>query len=125
MLNVALASSFARNAIVGAVVSKVIDTFIMSKINHRLEEKKWIRNKKLELYSQFSEEALEINSNNFQEKKQKIKKLTAKIMLIEDNKKLVKKIHSYLDSLHNRNSYSNHIDDLNITLIQQFSKNLK
>ncbi len=125
MLNVALASSFAKNALVGAVVSKAIDTFIMSKINHKIEEKKWIRNKKLELYSQFSEVALEIDKTNFHEKKLIIRKLIAKIMLIEDDKKLGRKINLYLDSLQNKNNYTTQVDDLNISLIHYFSKNLK
>ena len=60
MLNLTLFTSLVKSALVGAVASKVVDTLISTKINNKMEQNRWIRNTKLELFSKLTEDILSL-----------------------------------------------------------------
>ncbi len=74
MLNFTLLTSFARNALVGAVATKVVDTLISSKINHKAEHIKWLRQTKFELFSDLIDDIIFLDENNFAQKSILIRK---------------------------------------------------
>ena len=74
MLNITLLSSIAKSALVGAVATRIVDTLISTKINNKVEQNKWLRNTKLDLYSKLTEDILLIDFSNMQDQIREIKK---------------------------------------------------
>lgn len=99
MLNVTFLTSIAKNALVGAVVTKLVDTFISNKINNKVEHNKWLRNTKLELFSKLTEDILFLESENFHLQVKEIKKTTAKVILLVNDKKLEIKLEDFINRL--------------------------
>lgn len=60
-ISLALVGQVARNAAFGAIATKVVDTFILSKVNNKIDQKRWIRQSKLEAYAKLSQEILSID----------------------------------------------------------------
>lgn len=99
MLNVTLLSSVAKSAFVGAVATKLVDTFVSTKINTKIEQNKWARTTKLELFSKLIEDILLLDSEDFNTQIKEIKRSCAKIILLVNDKKLELKIEDYLNRL--------------------------
>lgn len=99
MLNVTLLTSVAKSALVGAVATKLVDTLVSSKINNKIEQNKWLRNTKLDLYSKLTEEIMLIDDENFQTQIKEIKRISAKIILLVSDRKLEDKIEDYINRL--------------------------
>lgn len=99
MLNITLFTSVARSALVGAVATKLIDTLISTKINNKVEQGKWLRNTKLELFSKLTEDILFIEASNANEQLREIKRTSAKIILLINDRKLTNKIENYINNL--------------------------
>ena len=95
MLNVTLLTSVAKSALVGAVATKLVDTLISSKINNKIEQNKWLRNTKLELFSKLTEDILSTDISNIETQLREIKKTSAKIILLINDRKLSDKIENY------------------------------
>lgn len=103
MLNITLFTSVARSALVGAVATKLIDTLISTKINNKAEQGKWLRNTKMELFSKLTEDILFIESSNVDEQLREIKRTSAKIILLVNDKRLTEKIENYISHLNKFN----------------------
>lgn len=103
MLNITLLTSVAKSAIVGAVATKIVDTLISTKINNKIEHGKWLRNTKLELFSKLTEDVLSMDFSNIQTQTREIKKTSAKIILLINDKKLSNKIEVYINNLNKLN----------------------
>lgn len=88
MLNVTLLTSIAKSAFVGAVATKLVDTFVSSKINNKTEHNKWLRNTKLELFSKLTENILLLDIENFYIQVKEIKRTVSKVILLVNDKKL-------------------------------------
>ncbi|WP_419765835.1 MAG: hypothetical protein ACNI28_04335 [Arcobacter sp.] len=99
MLNLTLFTSLAKSALVGAVASKVVDTLISTKINNKIEQNRWLRNTKLELFSKLTEDILSLESSNIDKQIREINKTSAKIILLVKDKKLTDKLEHYLNSI--------------------------
>lgn len=99
MLTMTLITAVARNALVGAVATKLVDTLITTKINTKIEHNTWLRNTKLELFSILIDDVFLLNEENFEEKSRDIRRNIAKIILIFKDKKLTKTLEKYLKSL--------------------------
>lgn len=99
MLNVTLLTSIAKNALVGAVATKLVDTFISNKINNKVEHNKWLRNTKLELFSKLTEDILSLENENFHLQVKEIKRTTAKIIMLVNDKKLEIKFEDFINRL--------------------------
>lgn len=42
MLNITVLTSVVKSALVGAVATKLVDTFVSTKINNKFEQNKWL-----------------------------------------------------------------------------------
>lgn len=129
MLNVTLLTSIAKSALVGAVATKLVDTFISTKINTKIEEKKWRRNTKLELFSKFTEDILSTDILNIETQLREIKKTSAKIILLVNDRKLNDKIENYINTLikfnENERIEKNALSLINKDMISFLSRNIK
>ena len=128
MLNVTLLTSIAKSALVGAVATKLVDTFVNSKINNKTEHIKWLRNTKLELFSKLTEDILLLDSENFNMQIKEIKRSISKIILLVNNKKLEIKLEDFLNRLHkfaqNEKIERNALSLLNKDMISYLQKNI-
>ncbi len=118
MLNVTLLTSVAKSALVGAVATKLVDTFVSSKINTKVEQNKWLRNTKLDLFSKLTEDILLIDDGNFHTQIKEIKRSVAKIILLVNNKKLEIKLEDFLNRL-NRFSQCDKIEKNALSLVNK------
>ena len=118
MLNVTLLTSVAKSALVGAVATKLVDTLVSSKINNKIEQKKWLRDTKLDLYSKLTEEIMLIDDENFQTQIREIKRISAKIILLVNDRKLEEKIEDYINRL-NRFSQKEKIERNALSLVNK------
>ncbi len=129
MLNVTLLTSVAKSALVGAVATKLVDTLISSKINNKIEQNKWLRNTKLELFSKFTEDILSIDTLNIEIQLREIKKTSAKIILLVNDRKVNDKIENYINALikfnENERIEKNALSLVNKDMISFLSKNIK
>lgn len=118
MLNVTLLTSVAKSALVGAVATKLVDTFVSSKINTKVEQNKWLRNTKLDLFSKLTEDILLIDDGNFHTQIKEIKRSVAKIILLVNDKKLEIKLEDFLNRL-NRFSQCDKIERNALSLVNK------
>lgn len=133
MINFALFGTVARSALIGAIVTKAIDTLILSKVNNKMESKRWIRTTKLELFSRISEELLSLDSTNINKNIRKIKHNTAKIVLLLHDKKLIRSIDDYILELvklsdtdfSNKLKLNNKIKETSMDFIMLLNKNIQ
>ncbi|PLY05945.1 MAG: hypothetical protein C0625_11485 [Arcobacter sp.] len=123
MLSLSLVNS-ATNILVGSITTKVFDAIVTTKLTQKQEKKKWIRDKKLNLFYQLSENILTINCNNIFEKQKTIKELSSKIILLTEDKNLKINLLNYAFILNEYESYKSDInlDQLNHELVQTLSK---
>ena len=128
MLNVTLLTSVAKSALVGAVATKLVDTFISTKINNKIEQNKWLRNTKLELFSNLIDDMYLLNQENFDEKIVQIRRNIAKIILVLNDKKLSINLENYLERLNqlkSRNIENKSFYELNQKIITYLKTNIK
>lgn len=118
MLNVTLLTSVAKSALVGAVATKLVDTLVSTKINNKIEQNKWLRNTKLELFSKLTEEIMLIDNENFKTQLKDIKRISAKIILLVNDRKLEDKIENYLTRL-NKFSQNEKIERNALSLVNK------
>lgn len=122
-----LISSAAKSAFTGAVITKFIDSILLSKFNHKQEEKKWMRTTKLETFAQLSNEVICLNQTNFNEQSKKVTHLLSKIMLLIDDKKMIKNINEYLFIIEHYNQFHEQINlsKINSELLAVLSKSIR
>lgn len=128
MLNITLLTSVAKSALVGAVATKIVDTLISTKINNKIEHTKWLRNTKLELFSNLIDNLFLLNIENFDEKSPQIRKNIAKIILVLNDKKVSYNLEVYLDSLNrlkSTNFQQKPLNDLNHKMISYLKQNIR
>lgn len=96
-VSLSLLGQVAKTAAFGAIAGKVIDTLVLSKMNHKMDQKKWIRQAKLEAFTKLSQEILSIDETNFAiEEQRKMKEYATKAILLLDDKRLINKIDDYI-----------------------------
>ena len=95
-----LLGQVAKTAVVSAVSSKVVDTLITSKLNQKSDHTKWLRETKLQLFTQISQEILsfDIEKSNAQDER-KLKEICAKTVMVLDDKRLIYKIEEFISNL--------------------------
>lgn len=122
-----LVNSVAGNAIIGSVATKLFDSLVTSKFSQKNDKKKWIREKKLNLFSNLSEEILTINCDNLIQKRKIVKEISSKIILLIEDKSLKENLKNYSFILDEYECYKNDINlyTLNDELIQTLSKHMK
>ncbi|MCJ8327010.1 MAG: hypothetical protein MJK08_07935 [Campylobacterales bacterium] len=133
MFSLALFGTVARSAVIGAIITKAIDTLVISKLNNKMETKRWIRTTKLELFSNLSEDLLLLDSENIDEKIRNIKHNSAKIVLLLQNRNLIRKIDDHILALHNlsnktfinKEKLNNKIKSESMDFIMLLNKNIQ
>lgn len=115
MLNLTLITSAAKSAFVGAVATKVVDTLVSSKINHKVEHNKWLRQTKFELFSSLVDNIVHLDETNFEEKSKEIRRNISKIILLVKEKKLTNSMERYLNILQRFQSNEINYDDFKTT----------
>lgn len=128
MLNLTLLSSVAKSALVGAVATKLVDTFVSTKINNKMEQNKWLRNTKLELFSKLTEDILSMGNENVDEQLRQINKTSAKIILLLNDRKLTNKIETYTSTLVKLKStrrIESSMDFVNKDMISYLQRNIR
>jgi phosphotransacetylase len=128
MLNLTLVTSIAKSALVGAVATKLVDILVSTKINNKMEQNRWIRNTKLELFSKLTEDILAMGSGNIDEQLREINKTSAKIILLINDRKLTHKIETYIDTLiklKNRKKIESSVEFVNKDMISYLQRNIR
>lgn len=122
-----LVNSVAGNAIVGSLATKLFDSLVTSKFSQKNDKKKWIREKKLNLFSNLSEEILTIDCDNLEEKRKVINELSSKIILLSEDKSLNRNLKNYSFILNEFECYKSDINlcELNDELIQTLRNHMK
>ncbi|RXK11711.1 hypothetical protein CP965_13160 [Halarcobacter mediterraneus] len=100
----------ASNAIIGTVASKLIDSVLSSKISQKNDKKKWIRERKLNIFSNLSEEIIHLTCENLEEKKTNIKNSVSKIILLINDKDLIRTLNNYMFILDEYECYKSDIN---------------
>lgn len=127
MVALPIINSVASSAVLGALTTKILDSVISSRINQRQEKKKWIRNTKLDLFSQLSEEILSIDFNDIKKNHNMIKKVSFKIILLIEDEKFKTKLENYLFLLEEYKSskYDINLNQINLELLNLLSIHMK
>jgi len=88
------------SATFGAIIGKAMDAFLLAKINNEYEKRKWLRQAKLEAFTDLSQEILSLGlKNGLYDDEWRFKALAAKTMLLIEDKSLVEKIDSFINIL--------------------------
>jgi|GEM_PF-1323672 len=118
-----LLGQVAKTAVVSAVSSKVVDTLITSKLNQKSDHTKWLRETKLQLFTQISQEILsfDVEKSNAQEERN-LKEICAKTVMVLDDKKLIYKIEEFISNL-NQTQRALVFNENNTDLIKDFKIN--
>ncbi|AXX87928.1 hypothetical protein [Malaciobacter marinus] len=133
-ISLALVGQVARTAAFGAIATKVVDTFILSKVNNKIDQKRWIRQAKLEAFAKLSQEILSIDLKNLKDENiRNIKEYSAKTILLLEDRILIKRIEDYLNNLINLDKTAHDssknmvciVDKKGIDLVMCLNKNLK
>jgi hypothetical protein len=127
MVALPIINSVTSSAVLGAITTKLIDSIISSRINQRQEKRKWIRNTKLDLFSQLSEEILSIDFNDIKKNHNMIKKISFKIILLMEDEKFKTKLENYLFLLEEYKSltYDINLNQINLELLNLLSNHMK
>lgn len=118
-----LLGQVAKTAVVSAVSSKVVDTLITSKLNQKSDHTKWLRETKLQLFTQISQEILsfDIEKSNAQDER-KLKEICAKTVMVLDDKRLIYKIEEFISNL-NQTQRALIFDETNEKILKDFKIN--
>lgn len=125
MVGMALVGTVARNAIIGTIITKTIDTLIVSKINRRMEEKRWLRDKKLDLFANLSEELLILDNSNLENSLRNIKRSFSRLILLLDDKKIISQIDRYVQTINSKKIDDKEINRISLALIYKLNENIR
>ncbi len=115
------------SAILGTLATKLFDSIVTSKFIQKSDKKKWLREKKLNLFSQLCEELLNMNCQNLEQKRKTIKEISLKIILLAEDKNLKTNLKNYLFILEEYKCYERDINlqDLNDELVHTLGSYMK
>lgn len=119
--------SSTTNILIGSITTKLFDSLVTTKITQKQEKKRWLREKKLNLFSELSEEVLNINCQNLLEKQTTIKKISSKLILLIEDEDLKTNLSNYSYILNEYECYKSDVNlqDINDDLIQIISLYMK
>lgn len=120
-------NTIASNALFGTIATKLIDSMISSKISQKQDRKKWLREKRLSVFSSLNDEISSITCENLIEKKQTIKSIISQLVLLIEDKKLINTLHNYVYILEEYDCFKNEINmnQINDELITNIRINVK
>lgn len=117
----------ATNILIGSVTTKVFDSVVTSKLTQKQEKNKWLREKKLNLFSELSENILTMNCENLVNIKLQVKEVSSKIILLTEDTNLRTNLQNYTFILEEYECYKSDIDlhHLNEELLSTLSTYMK
>jgi len=105
MDSLTIAGTIIGSAAFGAVIGKFLDAFVLSRINDKYERKKWLRQIKIEAFTQLNEELLSLGvKGQLHDDPWRFRALAAKAILLLDDPILIKDIYNFIDELYKINS---------------------
>ncbi len=105
MDSLAIIGTVIGSAAFGAVAGKLLDAFILMRISDKYERKKWLRQTKIEAFTQLTEEMLSLGiKGQVHDDPWRFRALAAKAILLLDDPKLVEKIQTFIDELYKINT---------------------
>ena len=105
MDSLAIIGTVIGSAAFGAVAGKLLDAFILTRISDKYERKKWLRQTKIEAFTQLTEEMLSLGiKGQVHDDPWRFRALAAKAILLLDDPKLVEKIQTFIDELYKINT---------------------
>lgn len=125
-----------KTAFFSAVSTKIVDKLITSRINKASDHNKWLRETKLQLFTQISKEILsfEIQKATTEDEK-RLKDVCTKTIMVLDDKNLIYEIESFLKVLltaqralvfnDNNKEEINRYNQASMNLVLSLNKNLK
>lgn len=127
MIAIPAITTVASNALIGTVTTKLVDSLFVSKFTQKQEKKKWLREKKLNLFSALCDEVLSISCETLDTRKKNIKEISSKIILLIDDKNLKTNIENYLFILEEFECYKSDINlmALNKELVNLLGSHMK
>jgi hypothetical protein len=84
----------------GVIAGKLIDIFFLSRVNEKIEKTKWLRQEKLEAFTELSKEinSLGFENNSFADE-WKLNSLATKALLLLNNEKVEIRIRNFIKEL--------------------------
>lgn len=127
MIAIPAITTVASNALIGTVTTKLVDSLFVSKFTQKQEKKKWLREKKLNLFSALCDEVLSISCETLDKRRKDIKEISSKIILLIDDKNLKTNIENYLFILEEFECYKSDINlmALNKELVNLLGSHMK
>ena len=93
------------SAAFGAVAGKLLDGFVLSRISDKYERKKWLRQIKIDAFTQLTEEMLSLGvKGQVHDDPWGFRALAAKAILLLDDQMLIKNIQIFIDQLYKLNT---------------------
>jgi hypothetical protein len=105
MDSLAIIGTVIGSAAFGAVAGKLLDAFVLTRISDKYERKKWLRQTKIEAFTQLTEKMLSLGiKGQVHDDPWRFRALAAKAILLLDDPKLVEKIQTFIDELYKINT---------------------
>lgn len=99
-IGINLLGQVAKTAVVSAVSKKVVDSLITTKLNKKSDHNKWLRETKLNLFTQLSNEILSYDLENASaNEEKKLKEICTKTIILLDDKSIIYKIEDFINKL--------------------------
>ena len=91
-----------------------MDAFLLARINNEYEKRKWLRQARLEAFTDLSQEILSLGLKNaVYDDEWRFKALAAKAILLIEDENLTKDIHSFIDTLSEETRKDRDVSDVN------------
>ncbi len=125
-----------KTALFSAVSTKIVDKLVTSRLNKNSDHKKWLRETKLQLFTQISKEILsfEIQKATTEDEK-RLKEVCSKTLMVLEDKRLIYEIEKFLKVLSSTQRAltfeNNNIEEIkrynqaSMDLVISLNKNLK
>ncbi len=88
------------SALFGAIIGKLLDAFLLTKINSKIEKNRWLRQAKLEEFSKLSKELSSLCfENKIFDDEYMLNSIASGTILLIDDKTLVTKIQNFIKEI--------------------------
>jgi len=105
MNSLSIVGTIIGSAAFGAVAGKLLDAFILSRVSDKYERKKWLRQTKIEAFTQLTEQMLSLGiKGQLHDDPLRFRALAAKAILLLEDPILIKNIYIFIDELYQINT---------------------
>ena len=105
MDSLAIIGTVIGSAAFGAVAGKLLDAFVLTHISDKYERKKWLRQTKIEAFTQLTEKMLSLGiKGQVHDDPWRFRAFAAKTILLLDDPELEEKIRTFIDELYKINT---------------------